>query len=570
MKKVLLALSAIMFAFMACTEDPAAPDNQEGGNEEQPSGKGEFALVSAATQSIGFAGGEVKVEFTSTVDWSASLDVETSVASLAPKSGSAEDTFVKVNVTAFEEKNASRTIKLTLKPDGLASQVVTITQEGEFEPFFRLSTDKLKGGVGQNTVSFTFETNTEYEVHTYEEFEEWAPFTIQENIGTFTLAANPEFAERTAYVKFTVPAIQVPVLDEDGNETEETEDAAFRVYVTQEGHAALEWLVQIPEAVAAEATNYSYALYAGIPLLCNGSDLFMINPANGEINPEPMDMGGSKFVSVANDDANNLLFQIGGAYTETVTVFVMPADGSQSFVLLNWSNPYYGYGLKKLTAKGDVTKQAVVTMFNGGAPSYSGVNACLYWNIGDGMAAWEQTTPGDDNTWVTKPTGNIPPAHLATYNCWDSYRCFFAPVGPNVSDGFVFNGYESRYKFEYYNGSAWADILDTPYTWESGVNSFRSINWDGEDYSVAVGMSYFPVWAMPSDVWFMKGNGATLEPITTLKYKALTTEGLDADLSIHAYKPGATDVVLTMDGNKLVAYIVDGALKVAAKYTFSK
>ena len=569
MKKVLFALSAVLFIFAACTEDPAGPDTPQGG-DDTPTSKGEFTITSSKTPTIGAEGGEVKVEFTSTVDWAASLDVESSVATLAPKSGSAEDTFVKVNVAAFDEKNASRTIKLTIKPDGLADAVVTITQEGEFEPFFRVSTTQLTGAVNQNTVSFTFETNTEYEVHTYEEFEEWAPFTIQDNIGTFTLAANPEFSERTAYVKFTVPAIQVPVLDEDGKDTGETEDAAYRVYVTQEGHAKLEWIVQIPDEIAANATNYSYALYSGIPLLCNGADLFMINPETGEIGLEPVDMGGMQFTSITNDDAGNILLAMGGAYTETITVFVMPADGSKSFTLLNWPNSYYGYGLKKLTAKGDVTGQAVVTMFNGGAPSYGGTNACLYWNVGDGQAAWEQTTPGDDNTWVTRPTGNITPAHLVSRDNWDSYRVFFAPVGPRVSDGFVFNGYEGQYKFLYYNGTEWTEVLSTPYSWESGVNSFKSINWGGEDYSVAVGMSYFPCWAIASDVWFMKGNGSTLEALATLKYNALTTEGLDADHSVYAFKPGATDIALTLAGNTLIAYIVDGANKVVAMYTFSK
>ena len=93
----------------------------------------------------------------------------------------------------------------------------------------------------------------------------------------------------------------------------------------------------------------------------------------------------------------------------------------------------------------------------------------------------------------------------------------------------------------------------------------------GEAYSVAVGMSYFPVWGMPSDVWFMKGNGSTLEALATLKYNAVTTEGLDNDTQVYAFKPGATDVALVVgtDGN-LIAFIVDGANKVAAKYTFSK
>ena len=234
MKKVLLALSAIMFAFMACTEDPTTPDTPEG--PDTPAGKGEFTLTSAATATLQAAGGEVRVEFTSTVDWAASLDVESAVATVTPKSGSAEDTFVKVAVSAFDEKNANRTITLTIKPEGLADVVVTITQEGEYEPYFRVSSEKLSAKVGGGEVTFTIETNTEFNVKTYEEFEEWAAFTRDGNNCKFTVSANTEYAERTAYVKFTVPAIQVPALDEDGKETGETEDKAFRVYEIGRAH----------------------------------------------------------------------------------------------------------------------------------------------------------------------------------------------------------------------------------------------------------------------------------------------------------------------------------------------
>ncbi|MBP5571496.1 MAG: BACON domain-containing protein [Bacteroidales bacterium] len=570
MKKLFYIMCSLALLFTACDKPEVGPDGPNNNPDDKPAGKGEFVLTSEAAETIDEAGGDITVRFTSTVDWAASLDVGTDVASLNIKSGSAEDNFVKVNVKPFAEKNASRTIKLTLKPDGLADVIVTITQNGAFEAFFNVTTEKLVVPVAGGEVSFAIETNTEFDVTTYDEFEEWAQFTIDGTNCKFTVSANPDFAEREAYVKFTVPAFQVPVLDDEGKETGETEDKAFRVYITQAGHVNQDWIAEIPAAIAAEATNYSYAILAGIPLLCNGTNVYVVNPASGEISTEPMDVGGNVFTSITNDDAGNILFEIGGDYTAPVQVLVIPASGGEPFVLLNWANPYYGYGLKKLTAKGDVTKQAVVTMFNGGAPDYSGVNACLYWNIGDGQAAWEQTTPGDESTWVTRPTGNIIPDHLKTYNCWDSYRCFFAPVGPRVSDGFVYSGYDSVYKFLYYNGIAWTEILSTPYTWENGVNSFKSINWGGEDYSVAIGMSYFPCWAISSDLWLMKGTGSTLESIATLKYSALTTEGLDADQSIHAFKPGATDVALTIDGDALVAFVVDGSLKVAAKYTFSK
>lgn len=577
MKKALLALSAILFAFMACTEDPTTPDTPNG--PDTPTGKGEFTLTSAATATLQAAGGEVRVEFTSTVDWTASLDVESAVATVTPKSGSAEDTFVKVAVSAFDEKNANRTIKLTIKPEGLSDVVVTITQEGEFEPYFRVSTNKLAGGVGQNTVSFTFETNTEYDVTTYEEFEEWAPFTIQENIGTFTLAANPDFAERTAYVKFTVPAIQVAVLDEDGKDTGETEDAAFRVYVTQAGHATLNWIVPLPEVLYTGATNYSLAIYYGILMACNGGDVHMFNGQTGEYG-EPLNFGGAKFTGVTNDDAGNFVLSMGGAAADTLVVVSFKGDLSDNMTpatKILYPNTYKGYGLNNIKARGDVYDQAIITMFNAGAEKAmpGQKTACLYWNLGSGMAAWQQAVEGDDNTWYTPVTGDIVPASVSGMDIWSSFRCFFIGAGPRSSDGFYFGGYLDGigdYDIHYYDkgAEAWSSVFHPEYTWQSAFTSFASIDWGGETYSIAIGMSYFPCWTVASDIVLFKGTGSAIEKVVSIPYNALGTDGLDADKYIYSYAPAATDVTLKVEDGNLAAYIIDGSQRVMLKYTFSK
>ena len=566
MKKALLALSAILFAFMACTEDPTNPDNPNG--PDNPAGKGEFTLTSAATATLEAEGGDVRVEFTSTVDWTASLDVEAAVATLAPKSGSAEDTFVKVTVAAFDEKNTTRTIKLTIKPEGLDDVVVTITQNGEFEPYFRVSTTQLTGAVGQNTVSFTFETNTEYNVKTYEEFEEWAPFTIQDNVGTFTLAANPEFAERTAYVKFTVPAIQVAVLDDEGKDTGETEDAAFRVYVTQAGHAEVAWELDLPELVTEGATNFSLALYAGGLFVCNGSKLFAMTPTGDFVDVTPDELGDFVLYSITTDDAGDLLLQLGGEYSKTLCVMAIPSvEGREAGTIILCPNGAYGYGLNNIHAAGDVYGQAVVTMFQGGAPGYGGKSRGVYWNIGSGYAAWEQLTPGDDNSWVTKPTGDILPEFLGTTNLWDSIRCFFAPAGPRVSDGFYYGGYDGVRAIHYYDPAAesWSKYDGTAADGNHGYNSFDSITWGDETYNAFIEMSYFPKWAVPSKLWLVKGSGASAEPVAVLPYAYAAVEEGVSDARIKA-----TDVSLTIEGDKMCAYVIDGAWNILKKYEFTK
>lgn len=561
-----MALCALAFVF-GCQEPEVTPDKPDG--PDGPTGKGEFTLTSDAAVTIDQAGGEVKVEFTSTVDWAASLDVESSVATLNVKSGSAEDTFVKVTVKAFEEKNSSREIKLTLKPEGLDNVVVTITQNGEFVPFFEVSESQLEIGAAGGQVSFTISTNTEFNVKTYDEFEEWAAFTLNETTGTFTVQANPEFDAREAYVKFTVPAIQVPILDDEGKETGETEDMPVRVYLSQKGKVSLDWIFTIPDDIVAGSTNYSVAIYNSALLLCNGSALFMVNTVDGTVLGEvPMETDGHTIKCITTDDAGNLLILLDGMYTEGMYVIVMPSSNqNQQKTLLYYPNPYYGYGLNNIKAKGDVYGQAVVTTFGGGAPNYGGKNVCLYWNVGSGSAAWEKN--GED-VYISKPTGDIAPEHLATHTCWDSFRCIFAPVGPRVSDGFMFGGYDGQYKLLFHDGSSWSPVMDPGYTWESGITSYASIDWGGEVYSIALGMSYFPCWAIASDLWFMKGNGASVETAAKIPVPILTTEGLDADSSIYAYTPQASDVALHVEDGNLAAYIIDGSLKVFGKVTFSK
>ncbi len=386
------------------------------------------------------------------------------------------------------------------------------------------------------------------------------------------MAANTEIEGREAYVKFLIPAIQVPILDDQGKETGETEDMPVRVYVTQDGHANIEYIVPIPAEVVDGATNYSLAIWKNALFLCNGPKLFMMNALTGDVLGDMgLDFGESELKCVTNDDAGDLLLAVDGGYTQGLNVISVPSqEDRQQSTIIYYPNPYYGYGFNNIKAKGDVYGQAVVTMFAGGpAATGGGANVCAYWNIGDGMAAWEQATPGDDNSWRTPPT-IITPDHLATCDFWDSHRAFFNPLGPNVSDGFVYNGYDDQYKYMYYNGSAWTSVLSTPYTWESGVNSFATFDWGGEAYSIGVGMSYFPCWAIPSDIWLMKGNGSTLENVAKLSYSALTVEGLDADQYIYQYKPDATDVVVLADGDKVYAFIVDGALKVLVMASFSK
>ena len=568
MKKAFLLLSAILFAFAAC--NPENPENPENPDEGGKTGKGEFTLTSAAEVTVGPEGETVKVEFTSTVDWAAKLDVESTVATLNVKSGSAEDNYVKVTVKPFEKTNASRVITLTITPDGLSDTKVVITQNGEFEPFFEVSTTRVVAEAAGGEVSFEVNTNVEFQVATDEDTDQWAEFTMDGNVGTFRVDPTTEFGPREGYVTITVPSIQVPVVDEGGNPTGEAHDLAVFVYIVQKGHAELEWMAELPAEVTGDATNYSLANWAGVLLLCNGPKLFMVNTANGEIlTPVETGIEDKVMKCITTDDAGTLLFVFDGEYTQGVTVFAKPVPGEserEDKVLLYWPNIYYGYGLNNIKAKGDVYGQAVVTLFNGGAPSYSGTNACLYWNVGEGSAAWEQNA---EEVWITKPTGNIVPDHMAPRDNWDSYRCLFAPVGPRVSDGFIYNGYDGQYKYLYYNGSAWNEVLSTPYTWEMGWNSLASINWDGEDYSVGIGMSYFPCWAIPSEVWLMKGNGSTLEPLAALKYIGETIPD-GSDSNHYAYKPSATDVILAIEGNKLAAYIVDGALNVILKYSFSK
>jgi len=569
MKKTLFTLLAVALAIVACEPEQTPGGGNTPGGEETPATKGEFKITSEAAPVIGSGETSVKVEFTSTVAWTASLDVADDVAFLNLKSGTAEDTSVKVNVMSFSEVNTSRKITLTFKPEGLEAQSVVITQNGEFEPFFTLNEQHLYVGAAGGDTEFSFETNTEVEFEVDEEFD-WFRFTLSDSeggkTGKFAVDPTEDFGPRDGFVTISFPAILVPVLDDDGKATEETQPASVVIYITQEGKASLDWLVQLEESMVEGATNYSLAIYGDKYLVCNGIDVYEFDPLTGALGAK-MDLG-VKVKCITNDDVYNLLLLTGGAYTEGATVYALQTNGiGDPKTLIYWPNIYYGYGLDNMKAKGDVFSQAVVTMFNGGAPGYGGTNACLYWNISGGEAAWEKNP---DETMVSKPTGNIVPAHFAGKDNWDSYRCAFNPVGARVSDGFVFNGYDGQYKFLFYNGTDWVDVLGTPYTWEKGVTSFTSNRWNGENYSVAINMSYFPVWAIGSDVCLMKGDGSTLEEVATLTYTGLTTDGLVAESNVFAYKPAATDVFAWTEGKSFAVYVVDGALKVMLKYTFSK
>ena len=78
-------------------------------------------------------------------------------------------------------------------------------------------------------------------------------------------------------------------------------------------------------------------------------------------------------------------------------------------------------------------------------------------------------------------------------------------------------------------------------------------------------MSYFPKWAVPSKLWLVKGSGASAEPVVVLPYAYDAVEEAVSDARLKA-----TDVSLTIEGDKMCAYVIDGSWNIMKKYEFTK
>lgn len=581
MKKVLYLIAAALVTVVACNKN--TPDPTPDPTPTVPD-------LTLSTPKIVDVAGESSiytVKFSASKAWTATLsypDGSESGAVLTKEKGEAADGVeLRVTFQGLTEKEVGRLVQLNLKA-GATTESILFFQGLVFLPDNEEETPTL--GVAGGKYNLNILTNMDVTIKKYDGAEEafpWAPVEIKEDKDAhtialaFNVAANTGYDARTAYVKFTLPEIQVPVLDDEGNPTGETKDMVTKFYLAQEGRTTVDWLTQLPAEFNVENTDEpihdataTVAMFDGKLLVCDATQIYTVDPATGAFNGT-LNVGDLPVQSIANDDAGNLLLASLMPYGEVGSIYAVKANDAKlenAVRLIPWVNEAWSgsRGADKVAAKGDVFGNGVVTMMYGGVKEYEGLSYCLAWEIKNGAAdvfdynEWNKSTHRINNdAWLTTPE--------LSDNLWLSNRAAFVPAGPAVADGFFYGGYDGLYNVNYYDGSAWHVAIEAVGDWAGGPQGMGTVTWNGKKILAIMQMGYtWDGWGMPSYLWIADvTNPLAPEVISKAVYDN------EKDPIVTGYtESSCVDVLPVVDGNDLVVYFVDSSQGHIAKVRFPK
>ena len=559
MKKFFTIFALALVALVACNKEPKVEDK--------------LVINGETTALIPIEGLDEPyvVTFSSTKAWTAKLDVTDDVAIVAPKSGEAgEECKVKVTFTPNDEFE-DRTIVLTLAAEGITPATFTFVQTSK--PHFYTDQSYFEPSAKGETINFKVISNVEYTTKCYEDTFTWMHVTNDGDNFTVTIDPNNGYDPRESYIKFTTSALQVPVLDENGEETGETEDLVVRVYFEQEGSLVTSWRQDFTWDLYNESHRYSTALAGDYLAVSTGLGVRLYSKADGSFVQDISSALPFAPTGITNDDAGNIVISVGGDFPLTDTweldadaqqplqVFYLPngsMDAADAKLLFTYYDGFYGYGLDNIRATGDVTKDACITMCS--AAGSPGGSYAVAWEIKDGVA----TTADTYTDYVTLSW---------TSEIWASYNLVAKHIGTTVDSGILCIGYDGNYNLHYNAGMSsanWQEVLVTGSSWAEGYNALDIIDWNGHKYAGFIGMSYFAFadWDydgtvddyMPSYLWLVNiDDPANPVVVSTSEYYA--------DPSNFCYG-STTDLCLEVEGNDLAAYVFDSSASCYLKVVY--
>ena len=576
MKKLFLAFAAVAVTLFSC-QKPATPADDSGkkdDTEQQGEVEDKITLLSDQLVNVGAESVIVTVKFTATADWTVTVD-EDYASFLVPKdkSGKAgENIELKVTVQSLTEEDGPGRIGQLVIKAGKAEAEVGFMQGKVF-----IVSEDVTLGIDGGTAEFQVITNLEYTFKKYDGAEDafpWAPVTFDKESGkgSMAVAKNGEYDARYAYVKFTIPAIQDPVYDDDGQPTGETQDHVVRFYVYQAGNAKEEWKSYLAEGFnVAEGANATVAMFNGKLLVSDGVKVYEVDPKTGAFTGT-LATGDLPVQSIANDDEGNLLFANLGAYGALFDVYAVKAsdkDLANPVRLIHFVNDAWSgsTGIDKVAARGNVFGNGVVSAMYGGVISYGGLSYTIYWAINGGKAAeeyyneWNPVVNPTTSGWLTTPDLGD--------DLWCSNRAAFVPAGASASDGFFYGGYDGLYNVYYHNSTGWQIAIEGAGDWAGGPQGMHGITWNGKKILVVAQMGYVwwsEGWGMPGYLWVVDVTSPTSPAVLSkATYVSDSQQVISGDT-----ENSSVDVLPVVDGNDLVVYFLDSSHGALTKVKFPK
>ena len=538
MKKSFLAIGIAALSILASCERPP---------------QDELVLLDAPTTAFSNEATEfpIVISFKSTLPWTAAVNTEAQefLSLDLGKSGEAgEECKVKLSLTENTGKT-QREGTVTISAGSLTPLVVTIRQKGDPSPYFELDKygpvavpvegGKVTIGIGKN-VEFSL---TDYNGTSFPY--QKAVLNADSTSVEVTISANAGYAARQSYIKFMIPAFQVP--DPNG-EPGDMMDSTVRVYFDQAGRVTTLFESSIPAegtyTMKHTAKKYSIAAHGANHYICDSKELFVVNPLAGAITGK-VDFGKDSIACICSDYAKNLVFVCCDPIAEGVPgvqlYLVKAGETTPSLLLQAATNEVSGcYGFANFNINGDVTTDAIISCF--GAVYGGTQNVGAYWNIinGDVQDVKEYKSTG---VMTAQPQYKTTPV---THEFWASGRAAFAAL----DDGFCYSGYDGTCAFQVYKD----DWTEGPVfgSWASAVSSLQPYTWGKRHILGVFEMGWF--YYTPSVLHLLDVDNNFTEFVSFSFEDASLTE-----LWCSASVDPSTDVMFETLGPNLLVLAIDSA-----------
>lgn len=411
MKKIALFLSIVVAAIACDKVDPVTPPEFD------------FANPDVLVPYQGSEDENLKLEFTTNVDWTAELDQTYDWVTITPKSGKAGEAAITVIATPNNEAEV-RSAVITVKA-GVSVLVFDVVQEGY--PAVTIEPTEVNFEAAGGSQDITVEANVEFVVNMPEN--DWLTYEINGNVYTLTAAANEAFAARSLTITLTN--------DVDGiNES---------IVVSQVGRVQVLWEKALADYASITLGNPIHLAYKdGLLAVSTGSEVHVLNSQDGSYMMPVALPEGFVVASLTNDDAGNVVLAGNIPAYATGDVYAIPSlETLEPVKVATMKNDVYSFNAGNLRAGGDVTKDGVLTMF---------VDVSQYWigcDIVDGVAGetvfGALPNPGAGTVWdcgngcVTPLGSKLSDGLLATYYCLPALMSNvsgeWANVGPELFSG---------------------------------------------------------------------------------------------------------------------------------------
>lgn len=331
MKKIALFLSIVVAAIACDKVDPVTPPEFD------------FANPDVLVPYQGSEDENLKLEFTTNVDWTAELDQTYDWVTITPKSGKAGEAAITVIATPNNEAEV-RSAVITVKA-GVSVLVFDVVQEAY--PALSIDPTEVEFDAAGGTQEVTVDATVEYVV-TFPE-NEWLTYDYNAETGVYTLtaAANEGFAERSLTI----------VLSNNVDGVSES------VVVSQRGRVTVLWekaLADYSQITPGGPLRLAYK--DGMLALSTGAAVHVLSAADGAyMMPVELPAG---MVSLTNDDAGNIVIAANAPEYGSSDVYAISSLETMAPVkVATISNAALYRPGGNLRAGGDVTKNGVLTMY---------------------------------------------------------------------------------------------------------------------------------------------------------------------------------------------------------------